>query len=212
MTGLALLLPLWLLRVMGAGDVKLMAAVGAVVGVPGVLYAVLWSFIFGGDVNMSSRQNVIGVPNSESFSFRVFLDTKLSAPIFGSPLLLRLQIEEGGLIAGGLFSQDETLDIPWQKTHDRIDLDALYVYKLFPWLGPYLRASGETNLLESLAYFEGPTRVDVLHADGRNEDLCRPVLAAGARRRWCWRTAPAQVISDAMRDRAPDRSSTPHRR
>lgn len=47
-TGLALLLPLWLLRVMGAGDVKLMAAVGAVVGVPGVLHAVLWSFIVGG--------------------------------------------------------------------------------------------------------------------------------------------------------------------
>ncbi len=47
-TGFALLLPLYLLRVMGAGDVKLMAAVGAVVGVPAVLHAVLWSFIVGG--------------------------------------------------------------------------------------------------------------------------------------------------------------------
>ena len=46
--GLLLLLPLWVLRVMGAGDVKLMAAVGAMVGLPGVLHAVLWSFIVGG--------------------------------------------------------------------------------------------------------------------------------------------------------------------
>jgi prepilin peptidase CpaA len=46
--GLLLMLPFWLLRVMGAGDVKLMAAVGAVVGFPNVLQAILWSFIFGG--------------------------------------------------------------------------------------------------------------------------------------------------------------------
>ncbi|WBY02597.1 A24 family peptidase [Ramlibacter tataouinensis] len=47
-TGLALLLPLYVLRVMGAGDVKLMAAVGAVVGVPAVLHAMLWSLVAGG--------------------------------------------------------------------------------------------------------------------------------------------------------------------
>jgi prepilin peptidase CpaA len=46
--GLAVLLPLYVLRVMGAGDVKLMAAVGAFVGLPQVLYAVLFTFIAGG--------------------------------------------------------------------------------------------------------------------------------------------------------------------
>ena len=47
-TGLALLLPLYVLRVMGAGDVKLMAMAGAFLGAPQVLYAVLFVFITGG--------------------------------------------------------------------------------------------------------------------------------------------------------------------
>ncbi|MDP3618937.1 MAG: A24 family peptidase [Ramlibacter sp.] len=46
--GFALLLPLWLLRVLGAGDVKLMAAVGAFLGFPEIVGAVLMSFIAGG--------------------------------------------------------------------------------------------------------------------------------------------------------------------
>jgi prepilin peptidase CpaA len=46
--GLVLLLPLYLLRVMGAGDVKLMAMAGAFLGVGGTLSAVLFTFVVGG--------------------------------------------------------------------------------------------------------------------------------------------------------------------
>lgn len=46
--GFAVLLPLYMVRVMGAGDVKLMAAVGAFLGLPAILYAVLFTFIVGG--------------------------------------------------------------------------------------------------------------------------------------------------------------------
>ena len=46
--GLAVLLPFYALRAMGAGDVKLMAMVGAFLGLPAVLYAVLFTFIAGG--------------------------------------------------------------------------------------------------------------------------------------------------------------------
>lgn len=46
--GLVMLLPLYALRIMGAGDVKLMAMVGAFLGVSGTLSAVLFTFIAGG--------------------------------------------------------------------------------------------------------------------------------------------------------------------
>lgn len=46
--GLAMLLPMYALRVMGAGDVKLMAAAGAFLGVPATFFAALLSFIAGG--------------------------------------------------------------------------------------------------------------------------------------------------------------------
>jgi prepilin peptidase CpaA len=46
--GLVLLLPFYFLRAMGAGDVKLMAMVGAFVGSPSIFYAVLGTFLAGG--------------------------------------------------------------------------------------------------------------------------------------------------------------------
>ena len=46
--GFVIMLPCYLLRIMGAGDVKLMAMVGAFLGVTDILPAVIFSFITGG--------------------------------------------------------------------------------------------------------------------------------------------------------------------
>ena len=46
--GLLVLMPLYLMRAMGAGDVKLMATVGAFVGTPTVLAAALYTLLAGG--------------------------------------------------------------------------------------------------------------------------------------------------------------------
>jgi prepilin peptidase CpaA len=50
--GLAMLLPLWLAGVLGAGDVKLMAMVGAFLGFPEIAGAALMVFIAGGALAM----------------------------------------------------------------------------------------------------------------------------------------------------------------
>jgi len=51
--GLILLMPLYLLRAMGAGDVKLLAMVGAFVGVPTVLTATLYTLLAGGLLSLA---------------------------------------------------------------------------------------------------------------------------------------------------------------
>ncbi len=48
LTGFALLIPLYLLRATGAGDVKLLAMIGAWVGPTMILYVALASFVIGG--------------------------------------------------------------------------------------------------------------------------------------------------------------------
>lgn len=50
--GLAVMLPMYLLRAMGAGDVKLMSMVGAFLGPEDVLGAVLCSFLAGGVLSL----------------------------------------------------------------------------------------------------------------------------------------------------------------
>jgi prepilin peptidase CpaA len=47
-TGFGVLFPMWLLRIMGAGDVKLMAMAGALLGAHGVWLALVGSVVAGG--------------------------------------------------------------------------------------------------------------------------------------------------------------------
>ena len=52
-TGLLVLMPLYLMRALGGGDVKLMATVGAFVGAPTVLAAALYTLLAGGVLSLT---------------------------------------------------------------------------------------------------------------------------------------------------------------
>jgi prepilin peptidase CpaA len=60
--GLALLLPGFALRWLGAGDVKLMAVIGSFVGLPGVLWVALYTGIAGGALALAVRWSAGRIP------------------------------------------------------------------------------------------------------------------------------------------------------
>ena len=114
------------------------------------------SLVLGGDARASSRANVRGAVSGRSYAVRVFLDGRVSLPLFGSHLFLRLQVEEGQTQINDLLQQDA----------DRVDLDALYVYLWAPWSGPYLRFAGETNIFGRREMFSNPRKVEIYGSDG----------------------------------------------
>ena len=60
---------------------------------------------------------------------------------------------------------------PQRLAGDRVKLDALYVYQLAPWIGPYVRFRAETNLLPGEQAFIQPTNVVLIKGDGSARDL-----------------------------------------
>jgi prepilin peptidase CpaA len=75
--GLAMLFPLFVLRWMGAGDVKLMAAVGALKGPEFVVFACLWSAVFGGAFALVGliRSRRLGLAVAHLYYSRIFAPT-----------------------------------------------------------------------------------------------------------------------------------------
>lgn len=123
------------------------------------------SVVLGADAALNSRRNAIGIEDGETITFRLFLDSRLSIRAFDNPLVLRLQVEEG---------QTKAVGVPWQKSNDRVDLDALYVYRFTPVIGPYARVGAETGLLPGFDFIE-PSRVERQFDDGRVELTGREV-------------------------------------
>lgn len=115
-----------------------------------------YNLVLGGDASLNFSQNNPNVTDGLGFRFRAFVDGRMTIRIFDSPLVLQLQVEEG---------QSKQPNSPFQKTNDRIDLDALYIYKLTSFLGPYLRLSAETNMLP------GPKFVDQIGGDVAASDI-----------------------------------------
>lgn len=100
-TGFAVLLPLYLLRTLGAGDVKLMAMVGAFLGVQDTLWALVFVFATGGLV-------AIGYAAFRSAAFQLFTNVReivvslAIASLTGTRATGMAQLRSAGRIPYGL--------------------------------------------------------------------------------------------------------------
>lgn len=120
--------------------------------------ALTFNLVVGGDVTGNYRENQPGLPDQLALQGRAFVDGLMSAQLFDNPLIVRLQVEEGFQLVDELSddraAEDGEGGPPIQLTRDRLELDALYVYRLEPWIGPYARGELETNLFTGTENFE----------------------------------------------------------
>ncbi len=112
------------------------------------------SLILGGDVSFTTRTNApVAGQDGLSFQLRGFVDNRMSIEVLGNPLVLQLQVEQVWA---------KVADQPFQKINDRVDLDALYIYRWKKWIGPYVRLGAETNLFPTIQFFDDPVFVGEL--------------------------------------------------
>lgn len=83
-TGLALLLPLYAMRMLGAGDVKLMAMVGAFLGLPETLPALLCVFLAGGLAALAFVVVHRSLPRLAA-NFRAMVEGSVLSALTGQP-------------------------------------------------------------------------------------------------------------------------------
>jgi hypothetical protein len=144
----------------GAGEQRAFGA-GA-----GLQRDLLLAIIIGGGVNLTSQSNVTGVADKTTLGPSFYFDTLLQYSKNRHYVYSRLNLEEA-------FTQED-----WGRFEKNIDfwrLDALYAYKLLPFLGPYVRAGIESTLFPGFLYFDG--KRDVAWVDGAD----RVKLWAGRR-------------------------------
>lgn len=120
--GLVLMLPLYVLRAMGAGDVKLMAMVGAFLGTHAVIRVVLATFIVGGVLTLAAalrnRSLIPLLNNVHTMLLSSFFKLALhempavdAPPVSAGRMPYGLAIAAGTMIYVVLKSID--MDFPW---------------------------------------------------------------------------------------------------
>jgi hypothetical protein len=122
-----------------------------------------WDFLLtpGGSLSLSDNRAVVGQPEGMSLTFGVNLKAgalyKKSSHQFRSDL----EINE-------TFTRTPVID-DLIKSTDIFKFEALYLYGLLDWLGPYARFSLSTNLLESYAVQPDFARWRRVNLDGSEE-------------------------------------------
>lgn len=120
------------------------------------------ALVVGADGSLTQSRNTIGVSNQLTLSGALFVDGQLAYNTGPHATVGLLQVAEGA----SRIDPQEGEALPIVKTQDDLRLDLLYTYYLRPWIGPYVRASGETQAFETRVLATEDTNVLRTFADG----------------------------------------------
>lgn len=115
------------------------------------------NLVIGGDVEGSQRTAVVGFESGFGLAIGGFVDFVSRYHPRKHLVYMRFKLEE---------KQVKLPNQPFQKDLDELRLDAIYTYRLLPWMGPYVRAGGQTALFPNFMNFREPTEVVRVDAAG----------------------------------------------
>lgn len=113
-----------------------------------------WSFQLNGTFLWSQVENVPGNTSGHNFSLTTFLFGRLAYNTKRHFFLTTLNTELG-------FTLPSLSDL--RKSGDRLELQSIYIFRLFPFLGPYIRAGLDVSMFPDVYTF-GPNDPRLLEA------------------------------------------------
>ena len=113
--------------------------------------------VLGADTEFNRRSDMVGYPSGNGFTLGGYFDFLAQFKPLKHYLYLRLKLEE---------KQIKVPSQPFQKDLDEAKLDALYVYRVLPWLGPYVRVGATTSLFPGYTWLSDDTAVRLVDATG----------------------------------------------
>lgn len=108
------------------------------------------NLVLGGDAEANRRSDVVGFRSGFGFTLGGFVDFLLQYKPPKHFVYTRLKLEE---------KQVKLPGEPFQKDLDELKFDAVYVYRVVPWFGPYARVGAQTALFSGTVNFDDPTEV-----------------------------------------------------
>ncbi len=121
------------------------------------------SLVVGGVGSLAQQRNVVGVNNQLTVAGSLFVDGQVAYNVEKHSSSLLAQLEEGA----SQIRPQEGDPLPLVKTRDRLRLDGLYTYYAKPWLGPYVRATGESQAFRTNVLVTEDTTLLRRFSDGR---------------------------------------------
>jgi hypothetical protein len=116
------------------------------------------NLVLGGDAEANRRSDVVGFRSGYGFTVGGFVDFLLQYKPPKHFVYTRLKLEE---------KQVKLPGEPFQKDLDELKFDAVYVYRVVPWFGPYARVGAQTALFPGTVNFSTATEVVEVDRDDR---------------------------------------------